>query len=97
MACYPCYEFIDGSLQVFVLDRQQFGTKTLINETLPGIQGLAFLVYNDAVFSEADSGAIRPVSQSSKGTDNEYVVTLGTPSPCGSKRYSAPEKSESTV
>lgn len=60
--------------QVFVLDRRQFGTKDLINEKLAGIQGPAFLAYNDAVFSDADWKAIRTVSQSSKTADNEFVA-----------------------
>ena len=74
MACHPCYELIDVLLQVFVLDRRRFGTSTLIHEKLAGIQGPAFLAYNDAVFSEADWEAIRTISQSSKGADSEYVV-----------------------
>ncbi|EJF60799.1 hypothetical protein DICSQDRAFT_181063 [Dichomitus squalens LYAD-421 SS1] len=69
--------------QVFVLDRRQFGTKTLIKDGLSHLQGPAFLAYNDAVFSDADWEAIRTVSESSKTGDTEKIGKHGL----GSRAY----------
>ena len=59
---------------MFILDRRQYGTQTLIKDRLSHLQGPAFLAYNDAAFSDADWEAIRTVSQSSKADDTEYVI-----------------------
>lgn len=63
-------------MQIFVLDHREYPSESLLRPKLDHLQGPALLAYNDTVFSVADWEAIRTVSQSSKSSDSEFVLSI---------------------
>lgn len=58
-----------ASKQIFVLDRREHGTGSLVDPKLAETQGAALLAYNDALFAEGDWDALQSIHRSSKKTD----------------------------